>query len=71
MYYLLTGKDPVPVSRSNPCDKVSKVSEKLGSIIAKATELQLESRYENTEWLKLDLESCRSKKLDVDATIAI
>ncbi len=57
MYYILIGKDPVPISMSNPCNMDSTISSKLGATIAKATTLQLEDRYESADWLKLDLDS--------------
>lgn len=56
LYYVLTGRDPVPISMSNPCDIDSKIPAKLGAIVAKATALQLEDRYETADWLKLDLD---------------
>ncbi len=56
LYYVLTGKDPVPISMSNPCAIDSTISPKLGAIVAKATALQLEDRYETADWLKLDLD---------------
>jgi serine/threonine-protein kinase len=55
MYFLLTGLDPKPLSKSNPASKNPAVSPGLGRIVERATELDLTRRYEEISWLKLDL----------------
>lgn len=65
LYYLLTGSDPTPIIQSHPKDKVPTISEALDSIVAKATTLDLSTRYESTEWLKLDLKTLVQKQLKV------
>lgn len=57
LYYLLVGQDPVPLSESHPKTKVPGLSQDLDGIIAHATKLKLAERYENVDWLKLDLEA--------------
>ena len=59
LYFLLTGSDPRPISKSNPRQKGLEVSEEIASIIERATELDLNKRYDSVHWLKLDLETLR------------
>jgi len=57
LYFLLTGEDPLPISESHPNKIVTGISAALDEIIAHATKLKVEERYENIGWLKLDLEA--------------
>jgi len=55
MFYLLTGSNPKPISKSSPQLKAPAVVPKLNSIVERATELDLNQRYDSVNWLKLDL----------------
>jgi serine/threonine-protein kinase len=59
LYFLLVGSDPVPISTSHVRQLRPEVSEALDTIIAKATALNLEQRYESIKWLQLDLTAVR------------
>ena len=55
MYFLLTGSDPRPISSSDPRKGAADVSEGLANLVMKATALDLNDRYSEIEWLKMDL----------------
>lgn len=55
MNFLLTGEDPLAISRSSPKEKFSSISEELNSIVEKATEQDLNLRYKNAEEVLTDL----------------
>lgn len=57
LYFLLTGKDPKPISSSSPKEKVDGLSDRLDHIVKTATELELDKRYGSIEWLRLDLQT--------------
>jgi len=59
LHFLLTGRDPVAISVSHPKESRPEISGALDTIVAKATALQLEERYESAVWLKMDLEALR------------
>lgn len=56
LHFLLTGVDPEPISQSSPQAAGAIVSDALNRIIQKATQLELEDRYESIRWLQLDLD---------------
>ncbi len=58
--YLLTGKDPEPITQAHPGETNGTVSEELDSIIAKSTALGLSTRYQTCQELKTDLISLLS-----------
>jgi serine/threonine protein kinase len=58
--YLLTGKDPEPITQAHPRETNGAVSEELDSIIAKSTALGLSTRYQTCQELKTDLISLLS-----------
>lgn len=60
MGYLLTGVNPKPLTRSSPQLKAPDISTELNHIVERATELELDRRYESVDWLKLDLEAIAS-----------
>lgn len=60
MYFLFVGADPEPISMSCPGAAGVKVSEKLNSMVERATTLSLEHRYESVVWLLTELEAARS-----------
>ena len=55
MFYLLTGKEPEPISQSSPQNHRDDVSTELDSIVMKATASRLDERYANVEAFKADL----------------
>lgn len=57
LYFLSTGNDPEPISTSRLPESQSTDSQRLSDIIAKATELDLQRRYESVDWLQLSLQS--------------
>jgi serine/threonine-protein kinase len=57
LYFLLTGKDPEPISTSSVKEKRTIVSDRLNTIIERCTALDLEDRYESIAWLKTELMS--------------
>jgi len=56
MFYLLTGEEPEPLSISHPAACNNEVSASLDGIVARATALDLESRYASAAELKADLQ---------------
>lgn len=63
MHYLLTGVAPKPISRSSPKTKAPHVSEDINAIVQRATELDLNLRYESAHWFKLDLGRLRQRQV--------
>ena len=61
IHYLLTGKDPKPLTQSIPSSEKEGPSEGIDSIVRRATELQLSARYENVAWMLIDLKECSEK----------
>lgn len=59
LYYLLTGQDPEPISSSDPSENHPEAAE-IGKIIARATQLDLQERYESIDWVRTDLQSSDS-----------
>jgi serine/threonine protein kinase len=55
MYFMLTGVPPKPITASSPRKKCANISEKLNSIVERATQLELSQRYDSIKWVKLDL----------------
>jgi hypothetical protein len=60
IYFMLTGRDPKPISCSNPQTIDESISPELSRIVQKATTIDLEHRYPEASWLKLDLEALLS-----------
>ncbi len=58
LYYLLTGKDPVPLSKSNPCDIVAGVNKSLSALIARATEPDVSNRFQAVQQFRAVLDAC-------------
>jgi serine/threonine protein kinase len=56
LFFILTGKDPKPISESDPRSVKPETSDILARIVLKATALELTDRYESVDWLRLDLE---------------
>lgn len=56
MYFCLTGKQPRPLSQSSPASVNPEIDEHLSKIIERATSQDLHARYEQVEWLQLELE---------------
>lgn len=62
MFYLLTGKEPEPISTSHPANHNENVSIELDRIVAKATATSLEVRYADVQEFKDDLLKLKKKK---------
>ncbi|HEY9788715.1 MAG TPA: protein kinase [Candidatus Obscuribacterales bacterium] len=60
LYYLLTGSDPIPISSSHPRELKPDISPELDFIIAKATALDVDDRYQTVNNLKADLQALLS-----------
>lgn len=56
IYFLLVGEDPDAITSSHPA-KVTEVEEKLDALVAKATALELDKRYQDAESLLEDLKN--------------
>lgn len=61
MFYLLTGKEPEPISKSYPARVNDSVSEELDRIVAKATSTSLQERYAAVEEFADDLKTLIAK----------
>lgn len=57
LYYLMTGEEPEPISVSHPKDKVVKLSDRINDIVSKATQQDLNRRYESAAEIQSDLET--------------
>lgn len=57
LYFLLTGRDPLPLGLSSPLADGISISSKLDNIILRATAIEADERYDSAEWLELDLKS--------------
>jgi tRNA A-37 threonylcarbamoyl transferase component Bud32 len=55
MFYLLTGKEPEPISTSYPANHSQFVSPELDAIVAKATSTPLDQRYKDVQEFKDEL----------------
>ncbi len=66
MFFLLTGKDPEPISTSHPKKFASAVSLELDAIVARATETSQENRYPDSQALKADVHRLLRQSLIVD-----
>lgn len=62
LFYLLTGKEPEPISKSHPADHSQFVSQELDLIIAKATATPLKERYSTVEEFKEALLKLKDRK---------
>jgi len=54
LHFLLTGKDPIPLSESHPAQQVA-VSNELDALVGRCTTLDLETRYRSAVKIKTDL----------------
>jgi hypothetical protein len=55
LFFMLTGANPKPLSRSSPASKMESLSDRVNAIVEHATELDLEKRYESVVWMRQDL----------------
>ncbi|RTL40794.1 MAG: serine/threonine protein kinase [Candidatus Melainabacteria bacterium] len=60
IYFMLTGLPPKPITVSSPKQRASNVSDEMNQIVERATQLDLNQRYDSIHWLKLDLARCKS-----------
>lgn len=66
IHFLLTGKDPQPVSMSSPAELQATVSEQLSKLVERATKLNVAERCESAAWLKSELIALTGKPLPAD-----
>ena len=64
--FLLTGKEPEPISVSHPREENKKVSRSMDNIVAKATAINLKDRYANCSQIIEDLDAPISSNDDKD-----
>lgn len=57
LYFLLTGKDPSPISVSHPHEINEKISQAADNLVAQATAIDLNTRYSDIAALQKDLET--------------
>lgn len=55
MFYLLTAKDPEPITSSHPKKEIDAIDDGLDFLIARSTHLDCKQRYQNIEELEADL----------------
>lgn len=55
LFYLLTGKDPKPLTQSSVASLLPDTSAIMDLVIRRATELDMTARYDDVSWIKLDL----------------
>ena len=55
LFFLLTGRDPEPISQSAPAEGAARVSESLNQIVLKATALTTTARYQSVNDIAADL----------------
>lgn len=65
LFFLLTGKDPEPLSVSHPREISSSVSASLDAIVARCTAQEPEERPQTIPQLKAELELCQRTKQNV------
>jgi serine/threonine-protein kinase len=65
LYYLLTGKDPEPLTSSHPILERDTVSGALDSTVALATDLDLSRRFSSAREVKLALLDCRGETISL------
>jgi predicted Ser/Thr protein kinase len=56
LHFLLTGSDPEPISVSHPAKQVANLSNGIDHIVARATQLDCDQRYDTVELMAKDLE---------------
>lgn len=71
LYFLSTGVDPVPISRSDLPASESELSGSLSQIIANATELDLKKRYESIDWIDLALQTMVAEQNTAAGKVAL
>ncbi len=69
--FLLTGVDPLPISRSSPITSRPEISAWLNEIVEKATAIDISQRYQSVQWMLLDLEALEGKSCDTDPAVII
>ncbi len=52
LYFLLTGKDPEPLSQSHPKELNEHVSEEMDALVAKCTDMEASSRFESFDQIQ-------------------
>ncbi|MDP3508117.1 MAG: serine/threonine-protein kinase [Candidatus Melainabacteria bacterium] len=57
LYWLLTAKDPEPISMSQPCSERPGMTVELNTIVARATAIDVSRRFESAKAMKSELEA--------------
>ncbi|HEY9714090.1 MAG TPA: serine/threonine-protein kinase, partial [Chroococcales cyanobacterium] len=60
LFFLLTGKDPEPISQSSPTNVNDCIDEGLNQLVRRATALQPEDRYSSAEQIREELHTSQS-----------
>ncbi|MBS1957107.1 MAG: serine/threonine protein kinase [Cyanobacteria bacterium SZAS-4] len=55
LFFLLTGRDPEPISQSTPQEVNDQIDERLNDIVKRSTALQTNNRYKSAEEIEADL----------------
>lgn len=69
MHFLLTGRTPKPISVSSPRLIAEGVSLGLNEIVERATQLDLDRRYEAVDWLQVELLALQDSAVGARATL--
>ena len=67
LFYLLTGKDPEPISQSSPCSANPSIDGKLDDIVKRATALSTLARFESAKQIQSELEAPTTEDVHVIA----
>lgn len=71
LYYLLSGRDPEPITCSKACPaEDTSIAKSLGKIIEQCTKLSLEERCQSAEWLQSELKELRADLLDSSSSLS-
>ncbi len=62
LFYLLTGRDPEPISQSTPHDVNDQIDTTLNDIVKRSTALQTNNRYQSAEEIEADLLGTEKQK---------
>ena len=69
LFFLLTGRDPVPLTRSRPSDWCQQVSRELDDLVAACTELDLDVRIKNCDELDRRIQDVIRMSSGIEVTL--
>lgn len=69
LFFLLTGKDPEPISQSSPSSLKPETSRTFDLVVEKATELQIERRYQSIDEIEADLSGIQPETSDAPVSV--